>query len=111
MDILQSLGGFTEGQAKVDVISQTQGHDIGVVFAEFQRGSVLGKSREIHLEKIDGELAIDVVKLVFIFSVGFLKICFVYFLQVAEVIWTLRIDTLVDDEEPAVFLRVRVCEQ
>ena len=37
IEIFQSLGGFAQGEAKVDVKRQAKGHDVGVILAEFQR--------------------------------------------------------------------------
>ena len=39
--IFQGLGSFAQGEAEVDMESQAQGHDMCVVFAEFQGGSIL----------------------------------------------------------------------
>ena len=52
---------------------QAQGHDVGIVLAEFQGRSVLGQGVQIHAEKIYRELTVDVVKFIFIFPVSLLS--------------------------------------
>lgn len=39
IQVLESLGGFSEGEAKIHMQSQAQGHDMGIKLAEFQGGS------------------------------------------------------------------------
>ena len=39
--IFESLRGFAQGEAEIDMESQAEPHDMGVMAAEFQRGSIL----------------------------------------------------------------------
>ena len=41
--IFESLAGLAQGQAEVDMQRQAQGHDVGIVLAEFQGRSILGQ--------------------------------------------------------------------
>ena len=104
MDILQCLGGLPQGQAEIYPVGQAQGHDIGVVPAELQRGRILWKGGNVHPEEIYREFAVDVMQLVFVFAVFFLKVILVYLLQVMKIVRALRVDTFVDDEVFTVLL-------
>lgn len=57
---------------------QAQGHDMGIVPAEFQGRSVLGQGIQIHAEKIYRELTVDVVKLMLVFPVRFFEVFLIY---------------------------------
>ena len=81
---------------------EAQGHHMGVELAELQGGSLFGKRVQVHLEKIYGELAVDVVELVFVFAVVFLQILFVNLFEVVQVVGALGIDTFVEDKVFAV---------
>ena len=48
---------------------QAQGHDVCVMFTEFQGRGIPGEGVQIHAEEIDRELTVDVVEFVFVFSV------------------------------------------
>ena len=41
IQIFECLGGFSQGQSKIDMKGQAQGHDMGIVFTEFQGRGVL----------------------------------------------------------------------
>ena len=43
IQVFKSLGGFAQGQPKIDMEGQTQGHDMRVMLTEFQRRGILGK--------------------------------------------------------------------
>ena len=105
IEILKSLAGFTKRQAEVDMQRQTQGHNVCVMLTEFQGRSVLRKGAYIHAEKIYRELPVDIVKLIFIFSVTFFQIGFVHFLKVVEIVGAFWIDTFVENEMLSFFFR------
>ena len=84
---------------------QAQGHDVCVMFTEFQGRSVLRKGAYIHTEKIYRELTVDIVKLIFIFSVAIFQIGLVHFLKVMEIVGAFWVDTLVKDEMLPFFFR------
>jgi hypothetical protein len=104
MDVLHGLDGLTERETKIHPVGEAQGHDVGIIFAEFQGRSILWQSGDIHLKEIYCELTIDVMQLIFVLSVFLSKVCLVDFLKVVKVIRTLGIDTLVNDEVLAVLL-------
>ena len=84
---------------------QTQRHNVGVMLTEFQGRSILRKGAYIHAEKIYRELPVDIVKLIFIFSVTFFQIGFVHFLKVVEIVGAFWIDTFVENEMLSFFFR------
>ena len=43
IEIFESLASFAKGKAKVDVQGETQGHDVGVMFTEFQGRGIPGE--------------------------------------------------------------------
>ncbi len=43
VEVFQGLRGFTQGEAKVDMECQTQGHDMGVMLREFEGRGVFGQ--------------------------------------------------------------------
>ena len=45
IQVFEDLGSFSEGKTEVDMKGEAQGHDMGVVFTEFQRRSILWKGR------------------------------------------------------------------
>ena len=77
---------------------ETQGHDVGVMFTEFQGRSVFRKGAYIHAEKIYRELTVDIVKLIFIFPVVLVSVSLVHFLQVVEIVRALGVDTFMENE-------------
>jgi len=106
VDILQSLSSLSQRQSEVDAIGKAQGHDISVVPAEFQRGSILREGGDIHLEEIHSELTVDVMQLIFIFTVVLTEIGLINFLQVVKVVGTFRVHAFMDDEMlPVLFTR------
>jgi hypothetical protein len=84
---------------------QAQRHDVSIVFTELQGGSILRQGIEIHAEKIDRELTIDVVKFIFVFPIILFEVCLVHVLQVMEIVRTVWIYTFVENEVFALFLR------
>ena len=107
IEIFQCLTGFAQGQAKVDMQRQTQRHNVGVMLTEFEGRSVLRKGAYIHTEKIYRELTVDIVKLIFIFSVAIFQIGLVHFLKVMEIVGAFLVDTLVKDEMLSVLFSPR----
>lgn len=102
IEIVHSLSGLAKGQLQIDMESQTQGHDVGIVLGEIQRRSVLRKAGQIHFEEIDLELPVDVMEFV---SVLFERMFLVDFLQIPAVVGALRIDAFVDAEAGTVLDR------
>ena len=84
---------------------QTQRHNVGVMLTEFQGRSVFRKGAYIHAEKIYRELTVDIVKLIFIFSVAFFQVGLVHFLKVVEIVGAFWVNTLVKDEMLPFFFR------
>ena len=84
---------------------QTQRHNVGVMLTEFQGRSVLRKGAYVHAEKIDRELTVDVVELVFIFAVILFQVFLIHFFQVVEIVGALWVDTFVEDEMLPFFFR------
>ena len=84
---------------------QTQRHNVRVMLTEFNGRSILRKGAYIHAEKIYRELTVDIVKLIFIFSVAFFQIGLVHFLKVVEIVGAFWVDTLVKDEMLPFFFR------
>lgn len=78
---------------------------MGIVPAEFQGRSVLGQGIQIHAEKIYRELTVDVVKLMFIFSVRFFDIFLICIFQVMEIVGAFRVHAFVDNEVFTFLLR------
>ena len=66
--------------------------------AEFQGGSIFGKGKQVHAEKIYCEFTIDVVQLILIFSVVFVQVLFINLFKVMEIVWALGIHTFVNDK-------------
>ena len=83
---------------------EAEGHDMCVMSAELQGGGILRQGVKVHAEKIHRELTVDVVELVFIFSVVLMEIRLVNFPEVMKVIGTVRVYTFMDDKVLAVFL-------
>jgi len=104
VDVFHGLSCFAQGQAEVDPVGKTQGHDISVVLAEFQRGSVLWQGGDVHLKEIDCELTVDVMQLIFVLAIILVQICSVNLLEVAEIVRALGVHTLMNDEMLPVFL-------
>ena len=104
VQVFQGLGGFSKGEAEVDVEGQAQGHNVGIMFAEFQGRGVLGESIQIHAEKIHRELTVDIVEFIFVFAVVLPEIFFVYFFEIVEIIRAFGISALMDDKMFAFFL-------
>jgi hypothetical protein len=102
--VFESLRGFAQRQAKVNVKGKAQGHDISIVLSEFQGRDVLGQSRQIQLKEIDRELTVDVMELIFVLTVVFRKVRFVNILQVMQVERTPGVHAFVDHEMLTVFL-------
>ena len=100
--IVHSLGGLAKRQLQIHMESQAQGHDIGIVFGEIERRSILRKGRQIHFEEVDVELPIDVVELV---SVLLKRMFPADFLKVLPVVGALVVDAFVDTEAGTVFDR------
>ena len=86
------------------MVGEAQGHDISIVFSEFQRGCILRQGGDIHLEEIYRELTVDVVQLVFILAVVLGQISLVNLLEVVEIVRALGIHAFMDDEVFPVFL-------
>ena len=105
VQIFESLFGFAKREPKVDMHRQAQRHDVSIVFTELQGGSILRQGIEIHAEKIDRELTIDVVKFIFVFPIILFEVCLVHVLQVMEIVRTVWIYTFVENEVFALFLR------
>jgi hypothetical protein len=74
---------------------QAQGHNVGVVFGEVERGSILREGRQIHFEEVDIKLPVDVVELVSVLLQGMFLIDLP---EILEVVGALVVDTLVDTE-------------
>lgn len=81
---------------------QAQGHDVGIMPAEFQGRSVLGQGVQIQAEKIYREFTVDVVKLMFVFPVRFSEVLLINICQVMEIVGAFGVHTFVNDEVPAV---------
>ena len=105
IEIFECLAGFAQRQAEVDMQRQAQRHNVGVMLTEFQGRSVLRKGAYVHAEKIDRELTVDVVELVFIFAVILFQVFLIHFFQVVEIVGALWVDTFVEDEMLPFFFR------
>ena len=84
--------------------SQTQRHDMSIMLSEFQGGSVLWEAVQVHTKEIYGEFTVDIVELIVVFAVGFHEMLFLNLIQVAEIVGTIRIHTLVDNKVLPVLL-------
>lgn len=80
---------------------QAQGHDMCAVPAEFQGRSVLGKGKQIHAEKIHREFTVDIMQLIFIFSIILVQVLFINLFKVVEIVRAFGIHTFVDDKVSA----------
>ncbi len=78
---------------------------MGIVFAKPKGRGILREGVQIHTEEIYREFTVEVVKLVFVFPVGFLKVFLVNLLQVMQVVGALGVHTFMDGEVLAVFFR------
>ncbi len=65
MYVPENVFGAAERDLVVDVVSETQGNDLHVEFAEPERGSIFRQRVKIHRKEISRELTVDVVELVF----------------------------------------------
>lgn len=83
---------------------EAQGHDVGVVLAELEGGSVLRQGIQVHAEKIQRELTVDVVELVSVLAVVFLEVSRIDFPEVVKIIGTFRVYAFMHDEVLPVFL-------
>ncbi|MBQ6386912.1 MAG: hypothetical protein IJJ38_12235, partial [Lachnospiraceae bacterium] len=64
----------------------------------------LRQGGDIHLEEIYRELTVDVMQLIFVFTVVLIQICLVNLLEVVEIVGALGIHAFMDDEVLAIFL-------
>ena len=95
VEVVHGLGGPAKRQLQVDMKGQAQGHNVGVVFGEVERGSILREGRQIHFEEVDIKLPVDVVELVSVLLQGMFLIDLP---EILEVVGALVVDTLVDTE-------------
>ncbi len=98
VQIFECLRCFTQGKAQVDMEGQAQRHGMRIMPAEFQGRGVFGKGKQVHAEKIHREFAVDVVQLVFIFSIILLQVLFINPFKVVEIVWAFRIHTFVENK-------------
>ena len=77
---------------------ETQGHDVGVMFTEFQGRSVLRQGVQVHAEKIHSKLAVEVVEFIFIFAEFIFQVLFIHFFEVVEIVRALGVDTFMENE-------------
>ena len=83
--------------------SQAQGHDMCVVFTEFQGRSILRQGVQVHAEEIHCEFAVDVVELIFILAEIFFKVLLIHFSEVVEIVRAFGVDALMEDKVSAFF--------
>lgn len=102
IEIVHGLSRLAKGKLQVDMEGETQRHDISVVPGEVQRGSILRKRRQIHLEEVDVELPVDVVELV---PVLLERMLLIDLPEIALIVGALVVDTFVDPEAGAVLDR------
>ena len=43
VEVFEGLRSFAQGESEIDMESQAESHDMGVMFVELQRRSILGK--------------------------------------------------------------------
>ena len=65
MDFFQSLDSLAKRQFEIDTVGKAQSHDIGIILLILERGRPFGKLIQIHIEKVHGELAVEISQLVF----------------------------------------------
>ena len=65
MDLFHGLDGLSEGELEIYPVREAQARDVGIVFLIFERGCPFGQLVQIHVKKVDGELAVKVAELVF----------------------------------------------
>ena len=82
---------------------RTQGHYVGIMFAEFHGGGIFWKGISIHAEKIYRELAVDIVEFIFIFAVILSEVFLNHFFEIVEIIRAFGIDVLMDEKVFAFF--------
>lgn len=80
------------------MIGEAKAHDVSIVLGKLEGRSMFREGRDIHLKEIDGELAIDVVKLIFVPTEILIQICRINLFKVAQVVGALRVHTFVNDE-------------
>ena len=71
---------------------------MGIVFVEFKGRGIFRQGIEVHAEKIHRELTVDVMELIFIFTIILCEICLVNFFEVVKVVRTCGIDAFMDNE-------------
>ena len=104
VDVLHGLRGLTKRQAEVHPVGKAEGHDVSIVFTEFQRGGALRQGGGVQFEEIDRELTVDVMQLILVFTVILVQICLVNLLKVVKVVRAFGIHAFMDDEVLPVFL-------
>ena len=104
VDVLHGLCTLAKREAEIDPVGKAQGHDISVVFAEFQRGGILRQGGNVHLEEIYRKLTVDIVELIFVFTVVLVQICLINLFQVMKIVRAFWIHAFVDDKVLTVFL-------
>jgi len=102
VEVVHGLGGLAKRQLQVDMKGQAQGHDVGIVFGEVERGSILRQGSDVHPEEVDIEFPVDVVELVSVLLQGMFLIDL---LKILEVVGALVVDTLVDTKTGTVLDR------
>jgi len=79
---------------------------MGAMLPEVERGCVIRQGIQIHLEKIHGELAVNVVELVLVFAIA-TQILRVNLFEVVEVKGAFGVHALMDDEVFPVLLGIQ----
>ena len=104
VNVLHGLGRFPERQSEINTVGQAERHDVCVVLGKLQRGCIFRQSGDVHLEEIDRELPVDVMKLVLVLTVVFSEILFIDLLEIVKIIRTFGIYTFMNDEVLAILL-------
>ena len=82
---------------------KAEGHDVGIVFPEFQGRGILWKGIKVHPEEIHCEFPVEVVQLIVVFLAAF-QLLGGDLGFIMQVIRAFRVDAFVDNEVLPVFL-------
>ena len=89
------MSSFAKRQLQVDMKSKAKRHDVRIMASKFERRDIFRQRFQIHLEKVQRESPIDVMKFV---AILFVSMFLIDFLQIALVIRTFWVDAFVDFE-------------
>ena len=98
----KGLGCFTQGETEIDMQRETESHDVGIIFTETERRSILRQIFKGYPEEINIEFTVEIVEFIIALPIRRIRI---YFFQVVLVVRAVLVDALPDDKELPAFNR------